>query len=601
MCKNAVRRDDGELVRRTLAGDGTAFAELVRRYRGMAYGTAFHYLGDAEEAQDAAQEAFLHVYGHLHDLREPDKFSPWLRRAVVNACTDLRRLALRREKERALPPPPPAPENLTTRLMVQAALVGLSEKTRLTVTLFYGGGYSHAEIARFLDIPLNTVRSRLQHAKRQLREEMQFMVSDTLNDDQPDEQWTQRVVEEALRRGQEAQHSYRNSDAARHYDEALAAIAEMPPGDSRRRLTMEALWGKGDALDPNHSGRVEAIPMFRQAVALAEELGDAPGRADKLIALGRTFHNGRQNQEAEGCYYQALTIYRQWGNAPGQAECLMSLGFLLLWTDTARSRALFEEAWGLLQSLEALSARASCRAMLDVMAEVGAERVPGKIIGFFAGCDGLRRTQGAISHDFENCIISYVWNDTQDRLPMRVQRVLWQVSHLSKFLDVGVPVGGRWSGNAFSYSQQPLRATVTVRSGTAHVTVPAGVFRECLLMEQVTTESELTDEASEEAKQANRAEFCGIRRAWYAPGVGLVQLHVRREDGLEACIQLQDYSVTEGGQDYLPLAVNNTWTYGWADIPEEYIAKEVYRVTADENDLWFLEHYAFADRRGDRD
>ena len=168
-----------------------------------------------------------------------------------------------------------------------------------------------------------------------------------------------------------------------------------------------------------------------------------------------------------------------------------------------------------------------------------------------------------------------------------------QVAKLLRFLDTSVAVGGSWSGDAFSYSHQPLKATTNVKSASEHVTVPSGRFERCLLMEYETRESDLPDEASERQKKLNREFLCGTRWAWYAPGVGLVQLEVRSAAGTEALIQLKEYSVNDGGSDYLPLAVGNSWTYGWADVPEEYVAKEHYRVIANEGDTWHLEHYHY--------
>ena len=147
---------------------------------------------------------------------------------------------------------------------------------------------------------------------------------------------------------------------------------------------------------------------------------------------------------------------------------------------------------------------------------------------------------------------------------------------------------GQWSGNAFSNTAQPLKATVTVLSEGEAVTVPAGTFAGCRLTEQVTTQNGT-------ASEANR-ELCGAVRAWYAPGVGLVQLHVRHEDGLEATIQLQTYEVGDKSRDWLPLAVGNRWEYGWADIPVEYVAREVYQVAAQKEGRWYVENFAYAYR-----
>ena len=244
------KQDDGTLVRRARGGDRDAFTALVGRYRGMVYAAAFCRLGSAEDAQDADQEVFVAAYCRLGQLREPDRFAPWLRRLTLNVCADARRRGSRLLSQdgdtacRALVVPDGA-EGIVTRLAVQEALCCLPERTRLTVTLCYGGGYSHAEIAHFLGIPVNTVRSRLQHAKHKMREEMRDMMQEELSEGRPDADWTRRVVDEALRRGQEAASAYEKGEATRHYDEALAAIGTLPPGPEQKRLTMDALWQQG--------------------------------------------------------------------------------------------------------------------------------------------------------------------------------------------------------------------------------------------------------------------------------------------------------------------------------------------------------------------
>ncbi len=594
------KRDDGELVRRARGGDRDAFTALVGRYRDAVYAAAICFLGNREDAQDAAQEAFIAAYARLGQLREPDKFAPWLRRLAHNVCAD----SLRRRRARTLPleracqaqAVPDGAEGVLTRLAVREALGCLPEPMRLTVTLCWLGGYSHTEVARFLDIPVNTVRSRLGHAKRRLREEMREMVHEELSGGRPDAEWTRRTVDEAMRRGEEAAAVWEKGEAVRHYDEALAAIGALPPGTDRTRRTMDALWRKGRTEGYRSE---EGLALMEQALALAAEVGDRPGQMRKLMDLGSAFYNSGRDDRAEDCFGRARALAQELGDARSQARCLTSLGLGRLWGNGTQGRALFAQALPLYEAAGDWDGAAYCRAMLDVADRLGPDnlrvdfspeegfRQP--IIGFYAGCDTFRAEGGVVSHVGETCYVGYTWPEELARSPLQISRVFWQSSHLQKILDTDVPVGGGWSGPAFSFSNQPLQATVTAVSDAETVTVPAGTFAGCLLTEQVTTEDG-------PATAANR-ELCGTVRAWYARNVGLVRLHVRRDDGLEATLQLQAYGAGDGGGGFLPLAVGHRWEYGWADVPAEYAAQEVYQVTAQQDTLWYVEHYAYARRR----
>ena len=118
-----------------------------------------------------------------------------------------------------------------------------------------------------------------------------------------------------------------------------------------------------------------------------------------------------------------------------------------------------------------------------------------------------------------------------------------------------------------------------------------------MLMELTTVETSVPDTAPERSRLLNRTVLCGRRHAWYAPGVGLVQLQIEPEQGAEALIQLHDCTISTESQDYLPLAVGNAWTYGWANVPSNYVAREWYRVTAQTENRWHLAHGAFVYER----
>ncbi|HZT44458.1 MAG TPA: sigma-70 family RNA polymerase sigma factor [Chthonomonadaceae bacterium] len=608
-----MRADDGDLVRKAQAGEECAFAALVERYRDMVYGLTYHYLGNFDDSRDAAQEAFVHSFLRLRDLRDPDRFAPWLRRTAMNVCAD----ALRRRGARLLSlehledmpdgiafsvgAPTPSTdivERLAAQMAVREALQRLSARTRLTVTLFYLGGYSHAEIARFLEIPVNTVRSRLQHAKRQLREEMQTMVNDTLNAGKPDPQFTRRVVEEALRRANEAYDANRKADTFRYVEEALAAIGQGEPGAEGRRLMMEALWKKGQATEVFRNAHEEAVALFEQAQAIAEELDDRKSQADKLVDLATAYSNLQQGRKAEECLRRALALYEALGDAGNHGRCLLMLGTSHLFAEESdEGKRSLEQALPLLEAGGQHQGVALCRAALDLLADIGAHGFPAGYTRWSLGGEVLKQQAGTVAYAWGFSHIVNDWTDSPDAQPLRVfQNIFAQIGHLRKFLDAGASEGDNWSGETNWSDSMRLQAAVTVKSRSERVEVPAGTFAHCLLIEQVTREAEGQEELLEEQRQRDRLEYCGARQTWYAPGVGLVQLRVQRADGANALLQLREFSIQSESQDYLPLAIGNAWAYGWANVPETYAAKDAYKVVARQGDMVFVSHYGYAYR-----
>jgi RNA polymerase sigma-70 factor (ECF subfamily) len=169
-------RVDRELAALAQAGDREAFGELVKRYSGPARRVARAILGNPEDADDAAQDGFLAALRHLGRYDPGRPFGPWLLRIVSNAATDRRRRRRVRAAEAipaALPAGGPAPGRaVDVNAMCQAlrqALATLPERQRVAVVLFDVEGYSHAEIAEVLKIPVGTVRSHVFHARRALR------------------------------------------------------------------------------------------------------------------------------------------------------------------------------------------------------------------------------------------------------------------------------------------------------------------------------------------------------------------------------------------------------------------------------------------------
>jgi len=178
------------LIADASSGDTRAFEEIVVRFQDMAYGYAYSILRDFHLAEDAAQEAFVEAYQNLSKLRDADRFAGWFRRIVLYRCNRImrgRRLpTVPLEDALDIPSTDPSPhhtvEEREMRERVIEAVHSLSQPLREVTALFYMNGYSKNEISEFLEVPVNTVKSRLHSSRKQLREKMIPMVRETLDE-----------------------------------------------------------------------------------------------------------------------------------------------------------------------------------------------------------------------------------------------------------------------------------------------------------------------------------------------------------------------------------------------------------------------------------
>jgi len=167
---------DGELVLRARKGDDIAFGLLVKRYQRAVYAVAISVTGRHEDAEDAAQEAFLVALGRLDECRSPDRFAGWLMTIVRNRSKNLIRRESLRETDQVppgarswAPMPDRIAETRELRYLLEQALAGLPEVQRQIVLLHDLEGWKHREIAERLELPAGTVRSHLHFARKTLR------------------------------------------------------------------------------------------------------------------------------------------------------------------------------------------------------------------------------------------------------------------------------------------------------------------------------------------------------------------------------------------------------------------------------------------------
>ena len=173
------------MIRRVQHGDVDAFGLLVTAYEKNVYNVALQMLGNREDAQDIAQEAFLKAYSSLSSFRGYSKFSSWLYRIVSNLCLDFKRRQGRRPSSSLtvedddgenvqldIADESQSPETLLerklTREAVRRGLAELPDEQRQILLLREIQGLSYEEIGETLGLEPGTVKSRIFRARKKL-------------------------------------------------------------------------------------------------------------------------------------------------------------------------------------------------------------------------------------------------------------------------------------------------------------------------------------------------------------------------------------------------------------------------------------------------
>lgn len=180
---------DAVLIERSRNRDTDAFRQLVERYRREAYGFAYSYLRNADDAFLVSQEAFVRAWNAMRRFEAEREFRPWLfsivKHLALNALDSKRR---RREvsldaamEESGFDLAGDDPDPLATveakelRSRVWMAVMGLKPEFREVIVLKHFNEFTYREIAQALGIPEGTVMSRLYHARLALRERLADM------------------------------------------------------------------------------------------------------------------------------------------------------------------------------------------------------------------------------------------------------------------------------------------------------------------------------------------------------------------------------------------------------------------------------------------
>jgi len=187
--------DDAQLIDETLAGHSAAFGQLVLKYQDRLYNTVVHSFlgnpgaGNAEDARDVVQEAFVQAFLKLDTFQHSSAFYTWLYRIAFNVAASHRRrrrptLSVEYARETSGLEPMDDGNGPTERLeqkeccrQVRQAIGQLSEEHRMVLVLREIDGCCYETIANILELPIGTVRSRLHRARLQLREQLKEVLT----------------------------------------------------------------------------------------------------------------------------------------------------------------------------------------------------------------------------------------------------------------------------------------------------------------------------------------------------------------------------------------------------------------------------------------
>jgi RNA polymerase sigma-70 factor (ECF subfamily) len=172
------------LVLQAQAGDDAAFEELVRATQRSLFYTVLRVVQDTHMADDLVQEVLIKAYESLPELKTPEFFKAWIHRIAMNRAIDCRRSSRKAAENVFLvdeffnvgveDPDPPADPEEVARLSaaVSEAIGSLPDQQRTVLSLTMEKNLSQEEIAQIMECPVGTIKSRLHHARKSLREKL---------------------------------------------------------------------------------------------------------------------------------------------------------------------------------------------------------------------------------------------------------------------------------------------------------------------------------------------------------------------------------------------------------------------------------------------
>ena len=189
--------EDSDLVKAFQTGDTTAFDSLVLKHKDRVFNLCYWFLGDKQEANDSAQDAFIKAYRSLKKFRFESAFSTWLYRIAANTCKNRLKSSEYKQKKKTVSLHNPSEEEGTHSVMeisdespspinglemkerailIQKAIRSLPSDKRSVVVLRDIEGLSYEEVSKITGLNVGTVKSKLSRARLELRAKLRGIV-----------------------------------------------------------------------------------------------------------------------------------------------------------------------------------------------------------------------------------------------------------------------------------------------------------------------------------------------------------------------------------------------------------------------------------------
>jgi RNA polymerase sigma-70 factor (ECF subfamily) len=175
---NNASYSDEDLVNLAQQGDMRAYNLLLARYNSKIQQIIYFHINDQAYVHDLAQEVLLKVYRYLHYFKEKSQFSTWLYRITQNTIknhyrttnlnTDLEKQLIDNQEHTVHPSPEYLLINIEFGEQVELAISMLSDDLRVCYAMHLFEGHTYEDIAKKMDCPIGTVRSRIFRARKLL-------------------------------------------------------------------------------------------------------------------------------------------------------------------------------------------------------------------------------------------------------------------------------------------------------------------------------------------------------------------------------------------------------------------------------------------------